>query len=68
MIDLLSGYDLKGYHEETYRNTATNHAAEIFADATWQITADFTFLNRRYTVIWLNILERSVTTFLPLVS
>jgi outer membrane receptor protein involved in Fe transport len=38
MIDLLSGYPLTNYHEETYKNTATNHAAEIFADGTWQIT------------------------------
>ena len=38
MIDLLSNYPLKDYHEETYKNTATNHAAEAFADGTWQIT------------------------------
>jgi outer membrane receptor protein involved in Fe transport len=37
-IDMLSGYPLKTYHEETYKNTATNHAAEAFADGTWQIT------------------------------
>jgi outer membrane receptor protein involved in Fe transport len=38
MIDLLSNYPLKTHHEETYKNTATNHAAEVFADGTWQIT------------------------------
>lgn len=38
LVDLLSNYPLKAYHEETYKNTATNHATEVFADGTWQIT------------------------------
>jgi outer membrane receptor protein involved in Fe transport len=38
MIDLLSNQPINAYHEEGYENTATNHAAEIFADGTWQIT------------------------------
>jgi outer membrane receptor protein involved in Fe transport len=38
VIDMLSDKAINAYHEETYRNTATNHAAEIFADGTWQIT------------------------------
>jgi outer membrane receptor protein involved in Fe transport len=37
-IDLLSNQAINAYHEETYKNTATNHAAEAFADGTWQIT------------------------------
>ncbi|MDR2804508.1 MAG: TonB-dependent receptor [Dysgonamonadaceae bacterium] len=37
-IDLLSNHSLNLYHEEAYKNTATNHAAEVFADGTWQIT------------------------------
>ena len=37
-IDLLSNYPINALHEETYKNTATNHAAEAFADGTWQIT------------------------------
>jgi outer membrane receptor protein involved in Fe transport len=38
MIDGLSNHSINAYHEETYKNTATNHAAEVFADGTWQIT------------------------------
>ncbi|MDR3365406.1 MAG: TonB-dependent receptor [Prevotellaceae bacterium] len=38
VIDLLSNAPVNAYHEEAYKNTATNHAAEIFADGTWQIT------------------------------
>ncbi|MDR0613664.1 MAG: TonB-dependent receptor [Dysgonamonadaceae bacterium] len=38
MIDLLSNYPINALHEETCKNTATNHAAEAFADGTWQIT------------------------------
>jgi outer membrane receptor protein involved in Fe transport len=37
-IDLLSNSPLNAYHEERYKNTAANHAAELFADGTWQIT------------------------------
>jgi outer membrane receptor protein involved in Fe transport len=37
-IDMLSNRPINAYHEESYKNTATNHAAEIFADGTWQIT------------------------------
>jgi outer membrane receptor protein involved in Fe transport len=37
-IDLLSNHPINAYHEERYKNTATNHAAEVFADGTWQIT------------------------------
>jgi outer membrane receptor protein involved in Fe transport len=37
-IDLLSNHPINALHEETYKNTATNHAAEVFADGTWQIT------------------------------
>jgi outer membrane receptor protein involved in Fe transport len=37
-IDLLSNHAINALHEETYKNTATNHAAEVFADGTWQIT------------------------------
>jgi outer membrane receptor protein involved in Fe transport len=37
-IDLLSNHPINAYHEERYKNTATNHAAELFADGTWQIT------------------------------
>jgi outer membrane receptor protein involved in Fe transport len=38
MIDLLSNHPINALHEETYKNTATNHAAEVFADGTWEIT------------------------------
>jgi outer membrane receptor protein involved in Fe transport len=37
-IDALSNSPLNAYHEEQYKNTATNHAAEVFADGTWQVT------------------------------
>jgi outer membrane receptor protein involved in Fe transport len=37
-IDALSNSPLNAFHEERYKNTATNHAAEAFADGTWQIT------------------------------
>jgi outer membrane receptor protein involved in Fe transport len=37
-IDFLSNKSINNYHEETYKNTANNHAAEVFADGTWQIT------------------------------
>ncbi|MDR1980400.1 MAG: TonB-dependent receptor [Tannerellaceae bacterium] len=37
-VDLLSNHPINAYHEEMYRNEAANHAAELFADATWQIT------------------------------
>ncbi|MDR3187668.1 MAG: TonB-dependent receptor [Prevotellaceae bacterium] len=37
-IDALSNAPINAYHEETYKNMAANHAAEVFADGTWQIT------------------------------
>jgi outer membrane receptor protein involved in Fe transport len=37
-VDLLSNHPINALHEEAYKNTATNHAAEAFADGTWQIT------------------------------
>jgi outer membrane receptor protein involved in Fe transport len=38
VIDMLSNAPLNAYHEEAYKNSAVNHAAELFADASWQIT------------------------------
>jgi outer membrane receptor protein involved in Fe transport len=38
VVDFLSNKPINALHEERYKNTATNQAAEFFADGTWQVT------------------------------